>query len=339
MAKTLKLEKPRPLNEALIGYTEKRGKAWHYQLATVGGQSNAYPGAIPVQDVRDRLFDWVGMEGTAETTVILPTGVSRYEDETRKAIVRSDTGTIFEFPKRGYQIHQYQDTLVDNVERILDAGIAIGQAGLMRGGAQAWIQVEMAETMSVHGVDFRPYLTAVTSMDGSLATQYVYGSQLLVCSNMIRLALNQETANKLRVKHTRNSLPKVRDARAALGIIHTAADDFTMQVNALIEQTVTDMQWEEFVGKWAGTESDSKRSITLAERKQDELRHLWTEDERVAPWANTAYGVLAMVNTYGHHYKTVKNVTRAERNIANMIDGTQAREDRQAMDLLASILV
>lgn len=331
--------KLRPINEALIGYTEKRGTAWHYQQTVLDGEINSYPGAIPVQEVRDRLFDWKGLEGSAETTVLTNEGVTRYEDDTRKAIVRSDTGRIFEFPKLGYQIHQYEDTLLDNVERILDADIAIGQAGLMKGGAQAWIQIEMAETMSVQGVDFRPYLTAVTSMDGTLATQYVHGSQLLVCSNMIRLALNQETANKLRVKHTRNSLPKVRDAREALGIIHTAADDFTAQVNALIEQTVTDMQWEEFVGKWAGTESDSKRSITLAERKQSELRYLWDEDERVAPWRGTAYGVLAMVNTYGHHYKTVKNVTRAERNIANMIDGTQAKEDQQAMGLLADILV
>lgn len=331
--------KPRPINEALIGYTEKRGSAWHYQQATLDGETNAYPGPIPVQEVRDRLFDWRGLEGTAESTVITNEGVSRYTDNTRKAIVRSDTGKIFDFPKEGYQIHQYGDTLIDNVETILDANIAIGQAGLMKGGAQAWIQVEMADTFSVKGVDFRPYLTAVTSMDGSIATQYVYGSQLLVCSNMLRSVLSNESAKKLRIKHTRHSLGKVVDARAALGIIHSVADEFTDQVNRMIERTVTDMQWEEFVGKWAGTESDSKRSISLAERKQDELRYLWTEDERVAPWKNTAYGVLAMVNTYGHHFKTVKNVTRAERNIANMIDGTQAREDRQAMELLDSILV
>lgn len=333
------ITKERPLNEALIGYTKKRGNAWHYQLATVGGQSNAYPGAIPVEEVRDRLFNWVGLEGTAESTVITDKGVTRYEDDTRKAIVRSDTGRILAFPKNGYQIHQYQRTLIDNVENILDANIAIGQAGLMKNGAQAWIQVEMSETMQVQGVDFRPFLTAVTSMDGSLATQYVRGSQLLVCSNMLRLVLSASSASKLRIKHTRHSLGKVVDARAALGIIHSVADEFTDQVNALLDQAVTDKQWSEFVSKWAGTDSDSKRAVTLAEQRQSTLRTLWTEDERVAPWKNTAYGVLAMVNTYGHHYKTVKNVTRAERNIANMIDGTQAKEDRQAMDLLADILV
>lgn len=334
------LAKPRPINEALIGYTEKRGKAWHYQLASLGdGETNAYPGAIPVKEVRDRLFDWKGLEGSAESTVITNEGVSRYTDDTRKAIVRSDTGKILAFPKNGYQIHQYQDTLIDNVENILDANIAIGQAGLMKNGAQAWIQVEMADTMKVQDVEFRPFLTAVTSMDGSLATQYVHGSTLLVCSNMLRLALSQSSAKKLRIKHTRHSLGKVVDARAALGIIHSVADEFTEQVNALVDQTVTDMQWEEFVGKWAGSDSDSQRAMTIAQNRQDVLRTLWTEDERVAPWKNTAYGVLAMVNTYGHHYKTVKNVTRAERNIANMIDGTQAKEDRQAMDLLADILV
>ena len=36
----------------------------------------------------------------------------------------------------------------------------------------AWVQVKMADTLSVAGVEFRPFLTATTSMDGSIATTY-----------------------------------------------------------------------------------------------------------------------------------------------------------------------
>ena len=43
------------LNEnTLIGFTDKRGNAWHHR----GGYDNHYPGGIPVEDVRKRLFDW-----------------------------------------------------------------------------------------------------------------------------------------------------------------------------------------------------------------------------------------------------------------------------------------
>ena len=339
MTKTMKLATPRPPNEALIGYTKKRGTAWHYQLATVGGETNAYPGPIPVEDVRRRLFNWRALEGTAESAVLTEHGVTRYSDETRKAIIRSDTGTIFKFPKKGYAIHDYQTTLLDNIENILDANIAIGQAGLLDGGAKAWVQVEMADTLEVHGVEFRPFLTAVTSLDSSIATQYVHGNTLIVCSNMMRLALSAEAAKRLKVRHSKNSMPKVRDARSALGIIHSAADSFTDQVNALIEQTVSEMQFEEFMGLWAGPTSDAQRSITMAQNKQDTLRALWNDDERVSPWKGTAYGVWAMVNTYGHHYRMVQSVTRAERNISNMIEGKQAEFDREAMEILADVLV
>jgi len=42
----------------LIGCTDKRGTAWHWKAQEQDGQSNHYPGAIPVPDVQDRLFGW-----------------------------------------------------------------------------------------------------------------------------------------------------------------------------------------------------------------------------------------------------------------------------------------
>jgi hypothetical protein len=42
----------------------------------------------------------------------------------------------------------------------------------------AWVQVKMADTLSVAGVEFRPFLTATTSMDGSIATTYQIGAQV-----------------------------------------------------------------------------------------------------------------------------------------------------------------
>jgi hypothetical protein len=36
----------------------------------------------------------------------------------------------------------------------------------------------MADTLSVAGVEFRPFLTATTSMDGSIATTYQIGAQV-----------------------------------------------------------------------------------------------------------------------------------------------------------------
>jgi phage/plasmid-like protein (TIGR03299 family) len=325
--------------KTLIGYTDKRGKAWHYRAEAQGVEPNHYPGPIPVEDVRRRLFDWKALEGSVESNVITEDGVIHTIDETRKAIVRSDTHHILGIFKSGYRIHEYDQWLIHNVESLLDADLAVGSAGLLREGAQAWVQIEMADTLDVQGIKFRPFLTAATSMDGSMATQYVRGAQVVVCDNTLSAAVGSQAQEKFKVKHSRFSLNKIGDVREALGIIYTMADDFSAQVNALLDQTVTDMELEQFLEQWAGTESDTQRSKTMAQRKQGEMRQLWNHDERVAPWKNTAYGVLAMVNTHAHHIQTVKNVSRAERNAENAITGLRAKEDREAMDLLASILV
>jgi len=42
----------------LIGFTDQRGHAWHYRSSDQGDEPNHYPGAIPIGDVRRRLFDW-----------------------------------------------------------------------------------------------------------------------------------------------------------------------------------------------------------------------------------------------------------------------------------------
>jgi hypothetical protein len=39
----------------------------------------------------------------------------------------------------------------------------------------------------------------------------------------------------------------------------------------------------------------------------------------VAPWRNTAFGVHQATNTFLHHYATVRNVGRAERNMDNVL--------------------
>jgi hypothetical protein len=125
---------------------------------------------VPVADVRRRLFHWSPVEADIQAVTLDQDGVATYTDTTRKAIVRPDTGAILGIFRTGYKVHDYDQWLINNVEGILDADLHIGSAGLLRGGAVAWVQVEMADTLNAAGVEFRPFLTATTSLDGSIAT-------------------------------------------------------------------------------------------------------------------------------------------------------------------------
>ncbi len=76
----------------LIGFTEQRGHAWHYRADEQAGEPNHYPGAIPVEDVRRRLFAWKVLEGDITSTASLLSddgvGTLTITDPDRKAMLR-----------------------------------------------------------------------------------------------------------------------------------------------------------------------------------------------------------------------------------------------------------
>lgn len=335
----------------LIGFTDKRGKAWHYRASEQGTESNHYAGAVPVEDVRRRLFDW-----TAEPralSVALPASVEtmtgfdaegnpiRHEIVPGKqAIVRSDNGHVMGIFGEGYRTHQYDEWLLRTVGTILDDDLQIGSAGLLKQGAVAWVSVEVPENIiTPEGVEFRPYLLAATSHDGSLSTTYKRVVQNVVCDNTMAIALG-EKGQTYRIKHTKNSAARISDARDALAIVHSIADDFAAEVAALTSIDVSPAQWRKFVEASAEITPDTKgRSLTMAENKRASLSRLWNHDARVSPWAGTAWGVVQAVNTYTHHEGIVRGADRAERNMTRAVTGGVDKLDTETIDLLNRVLV
>lgn len=325
----------------LVGFTTKRGTAWHSRASEQEGlEPNHYEGAIPVEDVRRRLFHWTPVEGDVTSTYVTSDGVvSTVTDPDRKTIIRPDTNTILGVFKAGYQIHGYEEWLVHNVERLLDADLAIGSAGLLRGGAVAWVQTELEDTIGTpEGVEFRPFLSAATSLDGTLASTYQTGATVVVCDNTLSASLGEASALRVKVKHSKKSLHKLHDVRDALQIVHSVADDFTAQVKTLCETTVTDAQWRQFLDAHVPVPQEQGRGRTIAEHKREDLGRLWVNDDRVSPWKGTAYGVLAASNTWVTHESVVRGGERAERNAHRTITGGVDAYDRQTLDTLELVL-
>jgi phage/plasmid-like protein (TIGR03299 family) len=323
----------------LIGFTDKRGKAWHYRASDQGAQSNHYAGPVPVEDVLSRLFYWKAAKGTVTASWITPDGVTSTEDKKRFPVGRIDTGDIFGYFADGYEIHQYRDWLVTQVGNILDDGLGIGSAGLLRNGAQAWVSVEVPDTIRTpEGVEFRPNLLACTSHDGSIATTYKRVVTNVVCDNTMAAGLS-ENGQQIKIKHSRYSKLKLAEARDALAIMHTVADDFAAQVKALCEIEITPREWSQFLNAHVPmSDADSKKSQTMRANKRAALSRLWNNDNRVTPWKGTAYGVLQAVNTYSHHEATVQGASRPERNMSNAVLGKYDALDLDTVKTLDRVL-
>lgn len=316
----------------LIGFTEQRGNAWHYRKESQGGEPNHYKGAIPVEDVERRLFDWEHVEVPLTYTF---NGELRETD--RKLILADDNGDLLGVFKDGYQGHSYKEWLLENVATILDDDLQIGSAGLLRNRGQAWVSVEVAENFTTpEGVDYRPYLLASTSFDGSLATSYGRKVTLVVCDNTRDVAM-AEKGQSLKIRHSKYSHLKITDARSALEIVHTMADDFAAEVAALTANKVTDAHFRRILDAIVPVPKDEGRGRTVASKKQGEIIALYRNDKRVAPWKGTAFGVAQAFNTHAQHVAQVRKGTpRVIRNMENVVKGKFAQVDANVLAVIAA---
>lgn len=315
----------------LIGFTEKRGNAWHYRAEDQGTESNHYVGPIPEADVLRRLFNF---EVEDATLYVANADGTFTAVEGRKAMRTSDSGEVLGVFKDGYQGHGYAPWLIDNVSTILSDDLGIGSAGLLRNRAQAWVSVEVPETITTpEGVAFRPNLLACTSFDGSLATTYKRVVQAVVCDNTLSAGLS-EAGQSFKVKHSKYSNLKLGNAREALAVVHTMADEFASEVASLCALVVTEPQFGQVLDLMVPlpTDTDNKRGTTVADDKRAQISALYRHDDRSAPWQGTAFGVLQAYNTYAHHYAQVRGgVARGQRNMENVVSGKFATLDSEVI--------
>lgn len=324
----------------LIGFTEKRGTAWHYKVNAQGGETNHYPGAIPVDDVMRRLFHWQAQTGILQTTIDVNGTDLVVEDGTRQVIVRPDTATVLGVFKEGYQIHQYPDWLITQVANLIDdSNVSVASAGLLELGGMAWVQIEMPDNIvSPAGDEFRPSLLACTSHNGKLATTYKRVITRVVCDNTLECGLS-EKASRVKVKHSRYSDLKIASARETLDILFSAADDFNDEVKRLLEQEVSGKQFVNFLTEIAPVPEAEGRARTMAEARREKLTELYLSDERIAPWQGTAYGILQLMNTYSQHFAGLhKGTRREEKNMFAVASGKLFETDRDAMATLDKVL-
>jgi phage/plasmid-like protein (TIGR03299 family) len=327
--------------QVLIGFTDQRGTAWHYKKDEQGAEPNHYPAAIPVADVQRRLFSWQAK--AVEMWVDVPKHLhgtlgSMTHVPNRQAIVRDDTYQVLGVLSKAYVPHQYDEWLLKQVANLLDDDLAIGSAGLLKGGAVAWVQVEMPETWKVAGVEFRPHLMATTSLNGEIATLYKRTCTIVVCDNTRAQAL-RETGQEFRVKHTSQSLLRLSDARDALSIVHTIGDDFAAEIEALMARRVTDRQFDRFLSLVApADDTESRQAQSRAENQRNTMRQMWQTDIRCAPFRGTAFGAVQTVNTWRQHIKPTRaGRSRFERTMLDTMTGITEASDRKVCDMIMAV--
>jgi phage/plasmid-like protein (TIGR03299 family) len=338
----------------LVGFTNKRGHAWHYKMSEQGSEPNHYEMEVPVADVERRLFFWDAR--SYPVTITVETGLDDPEIdgldpetgtpikhvvlEDHQAIGRSDTNEVWKVFKSSYAIHQYREWLLDSVGNLIDDDLSIASAGLLQNGGVAWVSIEMPDNIETpQGFSVRPQLLATTSHNGTLATTFKMTATAVVCDNTLQWGL-AGSGQMFKARHSKHSGFKLQTAREALNIVHMAGDSITAEIERLSNVKVSDRDYGRLVKMIYPVptlETSNDAGVTRATNKQANLNTLWKEDERVAPWKGTALGVLQAFNTFNHHYVgTDKN--RAERNMLNALNGKTEKSDAEVLSLLDGLV-
>ena len=310
----------------LAGFME--GRQWIGHAAS----AERFDGPVPRQAALD-LLSFPVATGKVKVEVITDEGVLVVDDPKRQAIVRVDTGTVFNYTSHGYKIHQFDEWLLRNMELITDGGLAIGTVAVTKGGALAMLQAELPEARvatapGAEPVKHRPHFIAATSHDSSTSTTYGAGTKVLICENQLGVSSFMKGGLMdvfVKIRHSANSLERVFEIRQRLGlVVEEIGDAFDLEFRTLVGQHVSDARFFEIVKGFTGEDKKPEgRSKTIAVNKGDALRNLWRNDERVAPWKNSMYGVLAAFNTASHHHGAFgRDVEkRVERNVVRTIEG------------------
>jgi phage/plasmid-like protein (TIGR03299 family) len=337
----------------LIGNALKRGKAWHWRAEDQGDESNHYDGFIPVEDVKRRLFNFEAVSKpvfaqNVDGTFKAITG--------KQAITHSVSGHVFGVVSDRYAIHQFDAALLDNLSNIIDSkDLGIDSAGLLQGGAKAWVQISVPENMSTtDGFAIRPTLIGTTSHDGYTSMNFKRVCQAVVCDNTLSIAM-AEKSNTVKIRHKGNQVQGLASIREALDIVYSMGDDMMKELERLTAWSVTDDQFDALVkdlfpiSMQEVTFSDGNgntvtktidtpdtRSAGKQNPKRDLLNGLWREDPRVAPWKNTALGVVQATTTFHQHFSG-SDKNRYNRNYTRLLTNQQSDYDKMVMEKLVLV--
>jgi phage/plasmid-like protein (TIGR03299 family) len=273
-----------------------------------------------LQQVRE-YFDWTAERSPAEYAVTH----SADEGETRLAprhiVWHSETGGYLGDVSPSYALHQYSETLVDNISTLLDqSDLRVKHYGQFDGGAVGFVQVEFPTTSQRADVEYSTWISAVSSHNGSFATSYLSGNDLITCSNSVRSAVAK--ANGLiKIRHTRNSQLRVAEAREALGVMFHTDETFGDLVDSMLGVKVTQNDFNRLVREFTKPDGKEGKAATIATNAEDRLHAMWETDTRVAPWHGTGFGAFQAFNTFDLWERPVRGGEREDRNMQRTLAG------------------
>lgn len=338
----------------------------HLPLVLVPMSADVPVALLP--QLRDSVRDqWIARGRPAETLgeYIERTGAMdpRPTVRDRYAVYRADTGEVLGTVGKNYHLVP-QSVAFAPLEAIVDAGLGtIVTAGVLRGGADTWLQVDLTpgvdstasnfvrETFDEYGV--RPMALALNNNIGRRKLAFLESSIRVVCANTQALAsrhvwaagadedLTTDGERFVKIRHDSTARSKIAAAAESMWSDtikrhHTLA----RQIRLLGETQLTREQVRQIVEDivpMPEPEPDAPRretTIRKARERRDRLEHLAYEGTGQTG-AGTGWEVLqGIIEAYDHEPKTFANRGGGLGRVEALTYGSLARAKAEATTLI-----
>jgi len=170
----------------------------------------------------------------------LPDGGLDYRQVDRRFLVtRSTDQKVLGTVGSSYTVVNNREGF-DFVQTLLDTSDAvIDTAGSLSDGKRVFMSALMPETMKLAGEDYEVYVLFTNSHDGSKGLAVSIVTVRVVCRNTEQMAL-RSAKHTWQVHHRTNIEGKIAEARDTLDLVSRYRDEFSAQVEAMLEKEVTD---------------------------------------------------------------------------------------------------
>ena len=145
-------------------------------------------------------------------------------------------------PIQNLECFDFLDTVMD------DSSAKYETAGSLYGGKVVWMMINLGKDVVVGEDRTVPYLLMTNSHDGSTAIKGVTTPIRVVCSNTLKLALNNSTTG-FSFRHTTNVHGKIDQARKLLDISYKYVDNFQEEVEKMIDTHIERDKYYEILDK------------------------------------------------------------------------------------------
>lgn len=304
-------------NETGTQFAHIREVPWHGVGIEVEGRMTA------AQAITAAKLDWtVDKEQVTRNGVAVPNTFWQIRSDTNEILGGNATVSGAFQSLQNRDAFTFADNLVDSGEGLWES------AGSLRKGRQVFMSMKLPQGLTVAGTDAHElYLILRNGHDGSKAVTVDITPIRLACTNMLKLS-HTKAVQSWSIRHTNTMEGKLAQAREALKLTYTYAEEFAELGTTLADTKITDDEFTKIM-------QDVFPHRPATDEKIEHVLHLFHDSPTIEGFHGTAWGALNAFTEYTDHGRDSKSREGAFHVLMNGELATQ--RDKLTDQLLAHV--